>query len=57
MQDLERIEAKLDLITDKLDNHLERLARIETSESWIKKSLGLMATALSTLFLKLFVER
>lgn len=39
---LERIEAKLDAMDTKLDNHLERIAQAEISITWLKWALSIL---------------
>lgn len=52
-EQLSRIEAKLDTIAHKLDNHLERITRAETSIGWIRWGLSLLLVAASTAALAL----
>jgi hypothetical protein len=40
MSQLDSIEKKLDSLSDKIDNHLERLAKLETSVSWLRKHVN-----------------
>ncbi len=42
MEPLDRIEHKLDAMNAKLDNHLERIARAETSINWLKSALSVL---------------
>lgn len=48
---MDRIEKKLDKMDDKLDNHLSRLSRAETSIEWlrghVKVTITLILTALT----------
>jgi hypothetical protein len=48
MDHLDRIEAKLDSIDAKLNDHLERLAKAETSISWLRWVMGVLLTVTST---------
>lgn len=57
MTDFERIAQKLDAINAKLDNHLERIAKVENSEGWIRITLGLIVSALGTVVYRLFIEK
>lgn len=42
---LDKIEEKLDKLLDRLDAYNARMARVETSQSWIKWAFPLILTA------------
>ena len=50
---LDRIEEKMDRLDRKLDNHLERIARAETSIQWLKWTVSLLLGVASTAALAL----
>ena len=45
---LARIERKLEQLDAKLDRHLERIAKVETSTHYLKWGLSLLITITST---------
>lgn len=46
---LDRIEAKLEAIDKKMDNHVERIVSLESSNGWVKSSLAIIVSALGGL--------
>ncbi len=48
-EELTRIEAKIDRIDEKLDNHLERIAKAETSLEGVRGSIKIGLTLILTI--------
>jgi hypothetical protein len=49
MTQLDRVEQKIDKVTEKLDGHLERISKAETSIMWIQGHLKLTTTIVITI--------
>ena len=47
-EQLDRIEKTIEKIDAKLDNHLERIAKLETHVTWAKWLSGLVLSAIGT---------
>lgn len=47
----DHIDTRLDLIEGKLDNHLERISKVEVNQAWIKHGfLAVLGWIVSTFF-------
>lgn len=44
------IDNRLDKLEDKLDNHLERITKVESEVQWLRGSIKYSLTALLTVF-------
>lgn len=54
-----RIEDKIDRLDDKLSHHIERIAKVETSVTWLKWALTILLSLSGTLAVALtrYIEK